>query len=353
MPTVLLLYSACVIRMLFAFETPLTMPVRIPDKTGDLLHTLLANDVTAGRLSTDSVWLCGAIWLIGALITLAKFIVEQISSSRKLMAYCECKDSQVLDALQIVQEEAVRNMPVKIYICSDIDIPMGVGLIHRRIFLPEHNYSDKDLYYVLKHEYTHFCNYDLLIKYLIRVFCCVFWWNPVVYLLKRDLAQVLEIKCDRVATENFTKAQKAEYLYTMVKLMACDGNDGSSGMKVDSAQLFSKKGKNAKKHMVERFDLIIRPIKKNAKLYQVIFLSTSLLVFIASYSFVVQPAYEPPVDEIVTSDNTWEVDTSDAYILKHKDGRYTIVLPDGSEHVIKESTATIYLETNKIEIREE
>ncbi len=52
---------------------------------------------------------------------------------------------------------------VSVCICPTLDIPMGTGLFRHRICLPEHEYTQEEMNYILKHEYTHFCNRDLTV----------------------------------------------------------------------------------------------------------------------------------------------------------------------------------------------
>ena len=51
------------------------------------------------------------------------------------------------------------------------------------------------------------------------------WWNPLVYLLRRDLPQILEIRCDMAVTKDYTVSQKAEYLQTIVNSLKRMGKE--------------------------------------------------------------------------------------------------------------------------------
>jgi hypothetical protein len=60
---------------------------------------------------------------------------------------------------------------------------------------------------------------------------------------------------------------------------------------------------------------------------------TALFIFLfaLSYLFILQPRYEAPIEDIVTDENAYEITAEDSYIVKHKDGSYSLVTGDGEE----------------------
>lgn len=107
----------------------------------------------------------------------------------------------------------------KVILLPNIESAFGIGVIHKRIILPDKDYTEAELRYVLLHEYTHFLKHDTVVKLLVALFCLIFWWNPVVYLLQKDLEQNLEIKCDLSVARTLCSKERAEYLRTILVLM--------------------------------------------------------------------------------------------------------------------------------------
>lgn len=92
--------------------------------------------------------------------------------------YAANRDSRAERVLERVKGESWRTPAVKVCICPTIDIPMGTGIFRHYICLPDREYGGEELYCVLKHEYTHFCNHDLAVKFLVHLFsfagsCCI------------------------------------------------------------------------------------------------------------------------------------------------------------------------------------
>lgn len=339
--TVLFLYLLCAVRMMFAVELPFTKIIRAEIIYNPVYLAVSTPQVVMRDFSSTFLDLLLLVWAIGALGLTLKFFLESFRVSRKLRAFPGETNALADRVLSQVQAESKYSPKVKIQVCENISIPAGSGIFHKVICLPDRAYSEKELYYIIKHEYIHFCNRDLEIKFLIRLFCCLFWWNPAVYLLKRDVDRILEIKCDSTATENFSKESKLEYLTAILHSIAEAGLKKCDLSSQSSIHLFSSEDE-----VIERFELVSRPIQKRAKLYQAAFMLTMLFILVLSYSFVFQSAFEPPSAESSAGpdDICYEVDTTDAYIIENSDGEYYLVLEDGTKISIFPEVAQIYID---------
>lgn len=344
--TISALYFVCALRMTYPFEVPTTIPLVLSDKASAVFR--MAGFATDGALLRVPE-LFMVVWFFGSAASLFYFILKNLTADRKIKRYNVCADGKVARIFMRVQAEAVRHPEVDIYTCP-INIPMGTGIVHKRILLPELDCTDEQIYYILKHEYAHFCNHDLAVKFLIRIFCCIFWWNPVVYILKRDVAELMEIKADALAVSSFSGQKKRAYIDCVAWVFAQSAKDYSPSV---STPLFIRRKKRPEDEILGRAKLILWPVEKPTKFRQGMALIVAFSIFLASYSFVIQPSFDPPVEEIVTSEHTWEIDTTDAYILKHKDGTYSYVLKDGSMQPMSEKTVQIFVETEETPIIKE
>ncbi len=75
--------------------------------------------------------------------------------------------------------------------------------------------SDKELELVLRHEINHLRNHDTILKPLLFSLRVLFFYNPVVHILSRKIAEEREFVADRVSE---VKKERALFLYTLVKL---------------------------------------------------------------------------------------------------------------------------------------
>jgi len=345
-PTMLFLYGACAFRMVLPLEFPFTRPVGIPREQGDILQLILQEDALPIGNGASVLELMLCIWLAGTVCVSAVFLGKYFRSMQKVHVFAKVfpVSETAKSLLAQIQKESPRNLPMRICICPGLEVPMGVGIFRRWILLTGSAYTEDELYYILKHEYIHFCNRDLLVRMLVSLFCCVFWWNPAGYLLQKDVAEMLELKCDMACTEGFSKEQKIGYLSILTRLV----EDAPEKPKRKKHPFFSKTGaallqQKNNLSMRERFHLIRKPARKGKLLGQVLVLGMFAVLLAASYAVVVQPKYDPPMEEIYTDSSIYVLAQTEGYILKHKDGSFSRVTQDGSTFKMSKEIAEILI----------
>lgn len=84
------------------------------------------------------------------------------------------------------------------------------------IFIHVESHSEKELKQILLHEQTHVCQWHSLDILLIEVLRIVFWWNPIVWLMKRDIAINLEYLADEAVLQE--GIESTEYQYHLLQL---------------------------------------------------------------------------------------------------------------------------------------
>ncbi|HEV8414360.1 MAG TPA: GWxTD domain-containing protein [Bryobacteraceae bacterium] len=82
-----------------------------------------------------------------------------------------------------------------------ISVPMTVGKIAPAILLPIgwREWDSIKFQAVLAHEEAHIRRADWAIGVMARVNCCIFWFHPLAWWLKRELALLAEYSCDDLA----------------------------------------------------------------------------------------------------------------------------------------------------------
>lgn len=358
-PILLFLYGLCVFRIAFPLEFPFTRPIEITQELQGFVHFIRLETVPFGNASVSPLHIALWAWLAGALAATFFFSYRYLRSIRKVKVLKGLLpvDSVTEKVFAEVQKESAHRIPTELCICPGLDIPFGIGVFQKRILLPDKEYSESELFYILKHEYTHFCNHDLVVKMMVNLFCCVFWWNPFVYLLQNDISEILELKCDRVCTAGFSKMQKIGYLSILERIVEEAPEEGSTHLGKIKAHFLSKTGasffmQKNNSFTKERFRLIQKPIKRGNLLGQVVVLSVFMVLFMASYTVVVQPRFDPPVKDIYTDGTVYVLRSSEGYVLKHKDGHFSRVTALGNIFEIDEEFAEILI-SQGIQLKEE
>jgi beta-lactamase regulating signal transducer with metallopeptidase domain len=284
----------------------------------------------------SGVMLC--IWIIVSLFMLFKLFYLYHNSLKEIRTFDANPDYVLQDILtQIVSEKRSHVQP-SILISSSINTPMSFGIIKKYILLPDRKYKQQESYYILLHEYTHLVSGDLLVKLLISILYCIYWWNPFVYFLKKDLEQPLEIKCDLLIVKDLDNRHKADYLETIIAGIRDVENKKSKQSKhwsmKGSLNLYQKASVDIK----ERFYIVSKYSKKDSKISSyIIMLSLFFITLSISYMFIVQPVYDVPIEEIETNANTFEIHTDQ--LVEDENGSFEIILPNGQSIVVDQETA--------------
>lgn len=243
------LYLFCLGRMFFSVELPFTVVLAAPP---------LMNPVADIYLDRPSqFFLLLLLWAAGSVFLLARLLTRACSGRRAIHRIPKQENQVLQEALEELQREQKCRIPIQVLCCPGLSTPCGIGLVRRKILLPSREYAADELRHILRHELQHFQTHDLLVKWMIRVFQCLFWWNPLVYLLGKDMDQVLEIKCDLAVVKNYNRKETAAYM-RIIKNQLKRAMEMQETVPVGSASLI---GNFAMSNVEERFSYIVASLK--------------------------------------------------------------------------------------------
>lgn len=324
-----ILYISCGVRLLLPIEFSFVKTVELPGIYSRIYELIGLTSFSVLGFQTTIVYLFVGIWLAGSLIIMTSWSVQYYQVTHKLCVRNRESNLQCETILSKVQNRYHRKINVKVSSTPLVDVPIGLGIFKKTILLPEGEYSEEELYYILLHEYTHFINRDIEVKLLIHIFCCVFWWNPCVYLLKKDLDQTLEIKCDLTLTKPMDENSKMSYMNVIISMFAKAQSD-------PPGYFVALVRQTVKEAVAERLQVVVdehQPGRKTKILYcgGVLFLC---LMMGFSYRYQFQSVYEIPESELLEGN---ELTPENTYLLDNGDGSYTIIDSFGGEDVVTDT----------------
>jgi beta-lactamase regulating signal transducer with metallopeptidase domain len=94
--------------------------------------------------------------------------------------------------------------------------PMLIGVFRPMLILPDREYTAKQLRAVMLHELTHLRRGDVLIKWLCVLVSAVHWFNPIVWLVRREIDRACELSCDEAVIRNLDADGKQNYGDTLI-----------------------------------------------------------------------------------------------------------------------------------------
>ena len=187
--------------------------------------------------------------------------------------------------------------------------PILIGFVRPRIVLPARELEDKALSYIFLHELAHYKQKDMFYKWLIQIVVCVHWFNPLVYLLEKEVNKSCELSCDEKVISICDERAKREYGDTLISFLKSNNLYKSSFTSVTLSE--------GAEQLKERLGAIMKFRKQSKAMIAV----TGIFTVAVCVCFFVTGAYAAP--SVTHDGKTWK----DSEILNEtvtEDGVYYI-----------------------------
>jgi len=196
------------------------------ENTNLQLPSSLANEVA--EKNTDYVQaLKDNIWLFWLVIAFMLF-VRKVTSYHSFVGYVKAgrkkvTDNEVLSLYQKVSEFVGMKKPLPLYKNELMSSPMLVGVVRPFIVLPDLSVNTEEICHILQHELTHYKRRDIFYKWLIQIAVCLHWFNPIVYVISREINKNCELACDEAVIKRMDEKTKIRYGDTLLATIKPDG----------------------------------------------------------------------------------------------------------------------------------
>lgn len=323
-----ILYIFCTVRMLFPIEFPSHQKVICDSYLYSFLMNLYAKSEDIHKKIVMAVIL--TIWIIGIIIA----VVHKMREWNKVKGYLIKGTSEGDGVAEKILREIDSECPIKIEYNLAIAEPFIKGLRHPVIYLPEKECNEKELEFILMHEYLHWKRKDLWKKFIINIIGMIFWWNPLAYLLCKDLDQIIELNCDNAMSKKYSEMDTLYYLDTLTYMA---GGRRANFDKVSSNTLGFVK-KLEVRPLKQRFHYVMfkKDDRKTQRKMNLFILGVSVIWFVASYYFILQPDYSIPQMDVQEDNTPFIADDENSYLEEQKDGSYIFHYAGFTDKVSKE-----------------
>lgn len=337
----LILVIFCVCRLVAPVETPHTIVLQsyhiFPFVQQISQVPVLPVDSLPLTLGTLVICVCSLVAFF-LVVRLLRLLDKERTALDQLP---QRSDPRVTRIFQIIQEESPTRRTCDLVI-SDVHTEPFIFSFRRTIIVIPTcilNISDQDLYFVLKHEWQHHLDRDNQIKIAIEMLCCVLWWNPAIYLLRHNLSQTLELKCDRKVIKDLTARDKVNYMDSIVKIMRLSLENATMAKDVKPPTSFGYIGllhsnqNSIDQDILQRFEGVTSTGSSNKVIGGMLIAGITILFFL-SFAFVIQPVSLPPVNDLnsineesdvvkivsITPENSYLTDNMDGSFSLYVDG---------------------------------
>ena len=202
----------------------------------------------------------GLIWLIVALVLLTMRIVRYRMFARMVRRHSHGSSIGAAEA-------GIRHLRIRE--TDLLDAPVMVGFVRPVLYLQEAEFDEEDLRYILAHELTHYRRRDLLYKGFAMVVKSIHWFNPLIYIVSKQIDTECEVSCDVAVTEKMSEQEKNDYMRMILSLV-----ERSRGC----PRPLTTQMAGTKKMLIRRFDAI-RSGKTTGKIMSAVSFAAAFALF--------------------------------------------------------------------------
>lgn len=231
------------------------------------------------------------IWLIGSIIALAYMLIKYSIFLKQIKKWKIIEDSS--EIMNMINEEKlklnIRNQ-INIYACPGVNSPMVFGILKPIVLLPLDGSGTDQL--IIRHELIHLKRRDSIIKLITQITTAVYWFNPLIYLLKNTLDTYCEISCDERVLLNQDISVRKQYFDMLLDTVIKNNVSGS---------LLVSQFANVSKTKLRLFEILNEREKSNRRIASLI-----LIVFMLSLSGLIGCKADQEFDVNQTSNSLEE-----------------------------------------------
>ena len=160
-----------------------------------MTEPLAQTDRAANRVTKLIILEC--IWIAGSMIFLGIHLGTYMMYKRQVLhGGILRKDKAIAELLHSLSDELQLKKRISIIEYSKAASPMMLGFVRPVLILPAEEYSDEELFFILKHELIHYKRHDVWCKLLFVLANAIHWFNPFIWLMQREAVVDMELSCD-------------------------------------------------------------------------------------------------------------------------------------------------------------
>ena len=200
-------------------DAPGSSEIEVPGPAADQPQREAAAQAAPAQAAVRINWRDPALWLwiwaAGTLVSLAFPIGAYLRFSHALRETL-CRPDQAV----LRQYADIPGKKPPLYVCRAAKTPLTLGLLKPKIILPADLGAGEDLANVLRHELMHVRRHDILYKWLALAVTAAHWFNPLSYLIRRELDRACELSCDEALLRGMTREEQRSYGNTLLQMAA-------------------------------------------------------------------------------------------------------------------------------------
>ena len=188
----------------------------IPTMQGLFVTTQGIEQPPADILPSISMWFI--VWCAGLILIALFFIISYLRCLVEFRTALPVHNHYVEKWLA----ERPLKRPILVRQSDRISAPLTYGIFRPVILMPKKIdwKNEKQLQYVLSHEYVHIYRYDTVTKLIATLALCIHWFNPFVWVMYILFNRDIELACDESVIRQFGEKSKSAYSLMLINMEA-------------------------------------------------------------------------------------------------------------------------------------
>ena len=186
----------------------------IPTMQGLFVTTQGIEQPPADILPSISMWFI--VWCAGLILIALFFIISYLRCLVEFRTALPVHNHYVEKWLA----ERPLKRPILVRQSDRISAPLTYGIFRPVILMPKKIdwKNEKQLQYVLSHEYVHIYRYDTVTKLIATLALCIHWFNPFVWVMYILFNRDIELACDESVIRQFGEKSKSAYSLMLINM---------------------------------------------------------------------------------------------------------------------------------------
>ena len=183
------------------------------------------------------VWLAGFVlcllWQVAAIVRVHWRVRRESRPAGEAIQKALARTSRAMDRDVLNEYASAGALPNEVRVLPGLPGPMSVVVGPKKLLLDREDYDDETLDAILRHELVHIHGRTVSgSRAFLVVVCAAYWFNPLVWLLRREMRAREEYTCDREANLGRTPEERRAYAHAMASLAAKGRREwpGTAGM---------------------------------------------------------------------------------------------------------------------------
>ena len=170
----------------------------------------LSETAAAPMTTIDLLW---SLWILGMVLFGLWHLLSYLHFQRNVFRWSRPveKESPLAAALEQVSEAMGVGAGIRLLFNNQLQSPLMFGFFRPVLVLPRRDCQREELFFILRHELTHYKRRDIWYKALLLAANTVHWFNPVIWLMVRNADRDLEISCDAAVVAGADKETRRRY----------------------------------------------------------------------------------------------------------------------------------------------